>query len=325
MISLSGAIDHQMVSLALHILPIFLLIGLGAALKRGGVFADGFWANIERLTFYILFPALLINSIGGAELTNLVSMMPMAVSLVVACLGITCVCVFAKLFFRSAENFDGPSFCSVLQGVTRPNTYIGLALAYALYGDEGLTVIAVCVIAVIPLVNVISALSHQRWALADGQDGLPATQVIIGAAKNPVVAACLIGFLMNISAVGLPPVLGPMLEILGKGALPLGLMAVGAGLDFRVISTSPLFYLGTALTKLTILPAITYLVAMELTVDGLHLTLAVLFSALPVSATSYVMSRQLGGNAPMMSAIISFTTLLSLATLPIVAAMLHGS
>jgi len=314
-----------MINIALHISPIFLLIGLGYLLNLRALFTERFWADAERLTFYFLFPALLIYSIGGADLGELINLLPMAGALIA---GVLTVALFAVRLRQSLAlpplNLDGPGFCSVFQGITRPNTYLGLAAAYALFDDAGLTLMAVSVVAIIPLVNVLAVLVHQRWAQPSEVGGQPASiaDIAFDAIKNPVIAACLIGAALNLSGVGLPPVIGPTFGILGKAALPLGLMAVGAGLNFRALTAVPNLYVGVSMTKLVILPALTWAIAVILGVDGVALTVCVLFAALPVSATSYVMSRQMNGDAQMMAAIVSATTLASLLTLPVVIAIL---
>jgi len=314
-----------MITITLNIAPIFLLIGLGYLLNLRTVFQARFWADAERLTFYFLFPALLVYSIGGADLGGLIDLLPMAGALVAAALVVALTAVRLKHGLAQAPlNLDGPGFCSLFQGITRPNTYLGLAAAYALFDDAGLALMAVSVVAIIPLVNVLAVVVHQRWAPSPESAAQPASNVdlALNALKNPVVAACVIGAALNLSGIGLPPVVGPTLGILGKGALPLGLMAVGAGLNFRTLAGAPNLYVGIATTKLVILPALTWMIAVIMGVSGIGLTVCVLFAALPVSATSYVMSRQMNGNAEMMAAIVSSTTLASLFTLPVIVAAL---
>ena len=125
---------------------------------------------------------------------------------------------------------------SLLQGAIRPNTYVGLAAAYALFGNAGLTLAAAAIVAVIPLVNFISIIALLRWSGAMTRDErLKKTgwgAAIVASLKNPIIVACVLGALLNFTGFGLPPVIGPILDILGSAALPLGLMAVGAGLDF---------------------------------------------------------------------------------------------
>src|SRR5512134_676056 len=56
-----------MFSNALLMLPDFGTILLGAVLARRFAYQRGFWDGAERLVYYVLFPALLFNSILKAE------------------------------------------------------------------------------------------------------------------------------------------------------------------------------------------------------------------------------------------------------------------
>jgi hypothetical protein len=52
------------------LLPVFLLIVLGFALKRSLMRLETQWHGLERLTYYVLFPALLIQTLVKADLTK---------------------------------------------------------------------------------------------------------------------------------------------------------------------------------------------------------------------------------------------------------------
>jgi len=45
-------------------------------------------------------------------------------------------------------------------------------------------------------------------------------------------------------------------------------------------------------------------------------------AALPTATSSYILARQLGGDAPLMAAIVSGQTLLAVATIPLILAVL---
>jgi len=174
--------------------------------------------------------------------------------------------------------------------------------------------------AVIPLANFLSLVVLYRWT---GEHLSPETQpgwrdAIIPAFKNPIILACLIGAGFNFSGFGLPPVIGPLLTVIGNAALPMGLMAVGAGLDFETVRVARGFVAGTSIVKLILTPAVTYALCLGLGVSGTPLTVAVLFMALPVAGASYVMSRQLGGDGPLMAGIITASTIAAGITLPVV-------
>ena len=138
------------------------------------------------------------------------------------------------------------------------------------------------------------------------------------ALKNPIIIACLLGAVLNVTRLGLPPIIGPILEIIGHAALPLGLMAVGAGLDFTAVREARNAVIGTAALKLAVTPAVTYAACQVFGVTGPAAAVAVMFMALPVSAASYVMSRQLGGDGSLMAGIVTATTLGAAVTLPLV-------
>ena len=53
---------------ALLLFPDFALILLGAAIRRWMHLGDHFWNGVEKLVYFILFPALLINAIVKTRL-----------------------------------------------------------------------------------------------------------------------------------------------------------------------------------------------------------------------------------------------------------------
>ncbi|NQV99285.1 MAG: AEC family transporter [Rhodospirillales bacterium] len=139
--------------------PIFLLIALGLLLRIRGLFTVSFWQDLERLVFYFLFPALLLSSIASADLSGL-EMIPMAGALI----GATLIVSAAALAIKPKLPLSGDVFVSIFQGLMRPNTYLGLSIAAALYGEAGIALIAVCIVAIIPLVNFLAVIAHLRWA-----------------------------------------------------------------------------------------------------------------------------------------------------------------
>lgn len=307
-----------MISILSALAPIFGLIVIGYLLKARGFLGDGFWGQAEWLIFYILFPSLLVSRIGGAETAGS-ELLPMAGALITAMLIVSCGVVLARPLL-SNRGLSGPAFTSIFQGAIRPGTYVGFGAAYTLYGDEGLALTAAAIIAVIPLGNFLSLVALFRWTgrhpAPEPQPGL--RDAILPAFKNPIILACLIGAGFNISGFGLPPVIGPLLSIIGGAALPLGLMAVGAGLDFGAVRDARGFVAGTTITKLMLTPGVTYAACLVFGVGGTSLTVAVLFMALPVAGASYVMARQLGGDGPLMAGIITASTIAAGVTLPLV-------
>ncbi len=305
--------------------PVFGLIVIGYGLRARGGFGDDFWTQAEKFTFYILFPALLVTKIGGAEIAGLQAL-PMAAAMITATLLMAGFLIAAAARLRETGT-GGPQFVSLLQGAIRPNTYVGLAAAYALFGNAGLTLAAAAIIAVIPLVNFISIIALLRWTGAGTGDGpgKPGWGAALAASlKNPIIVACGLGALLNFTGLGLPPVIGPMLDIIGGAALPMGLMAVGAGLDFNAVNERRSVIIRATGLKLIVMPGLTYVACWAYGVSGVTQTVAVMFAALPVAAATYVMTRQMGGDGTLMAGIVTATTLAAGITLPLVVVLMTG-
>jgi len=135
--------------------------------------------------------------------------------------------------------------------------------------------------------------------------------------RNPLILACLLGMLLNYSGLGMPAPLRPVAELLGQMALPLGLLAVGAGLSLRALRAVGPALLAASAIKLLLFPLLALGIARLLALDPLSGSLLVLFATMPTASSAYILARQLGGDAPMMAAIITGQTLLSVLTIPL--------
>jgi predicted permease len=142
-------------------------------------------------------------------------------------------------------------------------------------------------------------------------------------AQNPLILACLAGF--TIKAIGLAPLFElarPTLEILARSSSSLGLLCVGAALDPSRLTDQRQVLGATCGLKLLVMPAATALFCRLFGVEGLTAAVAILFNSVPISASSYVLARQLGGDAQLMASLIATTTLAAVVTMPLVLALL---
>ena len=300
------------------ILPVFLVILLGHALRRARVVPDAFWVPAEKLTYYVTFPALLTANLARADM-GAVDWVPLTVTQTLAVVGMAALAVRLRPALGRALGISDASFTSVFQGSIRPNTYIGLAVAAALFGPAGVMLTAICIAAVIPLVNALAVICLARYG--DGQGGGLGT-VLRGIVTNPLILACLLGITMTASGLGLPPIVGPFLDILGRAALPVGLLAVGAGLSAGALRQGAGAVTVASAAKLVALPLLVWALCALAGLDAMPTTVAVLYAALPCSASSYVLARRMGGDAPLVAGIITAQTVLSAVTIPVLAVVL---
>jgi len=287
--------------------PIFTLILIGFGLRRAGFPGDGFWPAAERFTYFILFPALLIQRLALSRIGDY-AVLPVAAVIITLLLTMTALVYLLRPWFK----VDGPGFTSIYQGAIRFNTYVGLAVALAIFNPEAGAVAALVMAIMIPTINVLCVLVLNLHAGGKATVG----GVVRGLIGNPLILACLAGIGLNLSGIGLPWGSAAVLEILARAALPLGLLAVGAGLRIEGLTRPGLLATVSGL-KLLALPALAGILCGLVNPGRLETAVLVTFAALPGASTAYILARQLGGDAALMAAIITVETALALLTLPL--------
>ncbi len=292
--------------------PVALVIALGWGLRRARFPGDAFWAPAERLTYYVLFPALLVNNLAGAPLAAL-PVAPMALAVAGAILAGAAV----MMVLKPRLGVDGPGFTSLFQGAIRLNSYAGVAAAAALYGQAGVTLAAVVLATFIPLVNLLSVGVLGRYAGATPAGWREAGRSI---ARNPLILACLGGAALNALGIGGP--FGTVLDILGRAALAFGLLSVGAGLSFAGLRRARRGIAATCAVKLIGVPLVAALARALLGLEGVSAGVVILFAALPTASSSYILARLMGGDAPLMAQVVAVTTVGAAITMPVALAVL---
>lgn len=298
----------------LALAPVGLVIALGWILKRGNFPGDGFWGPAERITYYILMPSLIIGNLAGAPLAAF-HIAPIIVTLVAALL----VGAGVMLALRRALTPDGPAFTSLFQGAIRSNIYAAMAAAVALHGDAGLTLAAVAVAAYVPTVNVLSVAVLGRYA---GAEPAHWRRVAWTVARNPMIIACAVGALLNATGLGAPAVVDALLDILGRAALAIGLLCVGAGLSFKGLGPARRGIAAACTVKLALLPVLAALGCWLFGLDGASATVVILFAGAPTASSAFVLARQMGGDAALMAQVVAASTLAAAVTLPVALAVL---
>jgi malonate transporter len=296
------------------LIPIIALIILGFILKRTKFLPEETWPGIEKLTYFVLFPALLIRTLGEQSLIG----MPWT-SMLLVILGTLTTSAVLLILLRNKLTKNNATFTSIFQGGIRFNTYITFAVAQSLYGATGLAMSSVAAGFMIVLINIWCVSVFVIWGKSSIRGSLQFIKAIM---LNPLIIGCTIGWFLSLSGMGIPIIIGDILEIVGRAALPFGLLAVGAALKpesikghFSAIAFSSLIQFG--LKPLVTIALITY--------TGLTgITAAVLIIAFiaPTAPSSYILARQLGGDVESMASIITMQTLLAFLIMPLLGMLL---
>lgn len=298
-----------------YVAPIFMIILIGAFLKRlpqesfPKVPLSTMFPAFEWLCFYVAFPALLFSRTATLEINY---------ETLTALAGLVFVPIFLVLFFiliglAIFKTIPDPARSSVVQGSIRPSAYFGLGVAGLAFPEQEATLVIIALALALPVTNVISVIALSWWSGKCVSSSLIVKNIL----KNPTIIGTMVGVVYNILDVPLPLIFTNALNILGNIALGLGLLCVGAGLELHFKGKLPWTMIWTNSMKMILLPFSTYLICTYFGVDS-HLTLAVCFYAsLPAAPNTYIMARQMGGDASLMALIVTSQALLAMFTVPI--------
>lgn len=293
---------------ALLLLPDFLLIVVGWILCRFTSLNRPLWEAAERLVYYLLFPVLLFNSIVRSPLQP-----GQTLNLAIAGVGpVVCGIVLATAI-RYWPGVDARIHASGAQTAFRFNSFVGLALAERLGGPAGLAWMALLIALSVPLCNVAAV-----WPLARHGGHSYLREL----ARNPLILSTAAGLLANVLGLKFPEAVATTLHRIGLAALPLGLMAVGAGLQFTGLREAPRFAAAMLAIRHAVLPAVAIGLALGLALPEAQRTITVAFAALPTASSAYVLAARMGGNGPYVAGLVTLSTLVGMVGIPVWLAVL---
>lgn len=298
-------------NVVMALFPLIMLIAMGYIFKRTQFLTDEFWRGAEKLNYLILFPVLLFNNLAYIKL-ELATITQVLLALFIIILITALTLWVARAFFH----IPIARFGVYVQSQIRFNTYIGLSIMSLLFGAQGMQMFAMMIALAIPLVNVISVL-----AFSQGQ-GLKPVQILFSLVKNPLILGCLVGIIFNLLQLSLFSGLEQLFKILASMSLPLGLICVGAALQFADLKHDYSRLLLNTVGRLMVVPGLAYLICYALNLNQFETIVLVVFFALPTASASYILTRYFNGDSQLMAGIISLQTLCFAVTFPVLMLLL---
>jgi predicted permease len=290
------------VATALLILPNFVLIVIGLVLARRFDFGRDFWAGLEKLVYYVLFPALLFRSLALARIDFAATAFPIAAALAFTLAGFALSMAAGPVFRLDRKLLAAASQCGY-----RFNTYIGLAIAGSVYGTQGVALAAILLGVMIPLANVLAV----AVLAAHGSRGFLHELV-----THPLVVASVLGLAWNALGLALPGFADQTLALLAATALPAGLLAVGAAMRIESGQGAPGAHAWWLAVKLAAVPAIAWVLAHALGIGGLEGRVLLLCAALPTATNAYILAVRMTGDGRAVATQVTLGTVISMVTIP---------
>ncbi len=294
--------------------PDFSLILCGYLVCRYTPLNRTVWQQVETLVYFVFFPVLLFQSIVKSPLDIGSTSGLIGAGWTVGLTGI--VLAYSLPYWPwLGRHVPARDHAASAQVAFRMNSFIGLALAERLAGPQGLLLIAVLIGVCVPLFNVAAV-----WPMArQGQRGFAGALL-----RNPLIIGTSSGLLANLLGLSIPSWLEPTVSRIGAASLPLGLMAAGAGMQFRALGRAKSMAVVLLTIRHLLLPLAAFGLARLFGLDPVQTTVLLAFSALPTAPSAYVLAARMGYDGAYVAGLVTLSTLLGMVSLPFALGVLRG-
>ena len=279
-----------------------LLAAVGVYLSRKGFLSPQGTKDLGAILLRVIIPCVIVKSYITEFSRE--RLLELALSAELALIGFILAMVISYLVFgkrRRLENFAA-SFCNA--------GFIGIPLAQAIIGEEGVFYIA----ASVALLNLFQW-TYGVYIMADRKDAISAKTI----AKNPVVIAIVIGVVLFVSRIPVPGIVTSTLGYIAGMNTPIAMILMGtylAKLPLKKLLDKRAY--GCVLFRLVIIPAVILLVFWVLPVSNADIALAAfLAAATPVGANICVFAQQYDCDYEFSVVTVCLSTLLSVITVPL--------
>ena len=287
--------------------PDFSLILCGYLVCRFTALDRTVWQQVERLVYFFLFPVLLFHSIVKSPLELGPASSLIGAGLTMCFSGIALAYALPWLPWVG-RHMDRRDHAASAQIAFRFNSFIALALAERLAGPQGQVQIAVLIGVCVPLLNVAAVWPMVRHAR---------TGFLRELVSNPLILATVSGLTANLLGFQLPEWMVPTVSRIGAASIALGLMAAGAGLQLNSLARGRVLAVSVLTIRHLALPLIAFGLSRVFGLSAVQTTMLLVFSALPTSSSSYVLAARMGYNGPYVAGLVTLSTLLGMASLPL--------
>ncbi|MEL6415214.1 MAG: AEC family transporter [Pseudomonadota bacterium] len=290
------------------LLPIAAILALGKISASLNLLSRDGWIGLERITYFVLFPALIVSKLAVADFSGIDWRMPTALIGAQLLLSVATIVVAGVL--KTTRDRIGV----YVQSAARWNTFIALALAQDLFGAQGLALVAVSAAVMIPTANILSVSALMHFS----NEAVKPVQMLKKLAVNPLVLACVIGIGLNVTGLPVPGQAFEILDLLAQATIALGLLTTGAAIDLKGRGSSMTAATVWSVVRLAGLPLIAGVIAISFGLSGQVLYVILIATAVPTAVNGTILARQLGADATLAANLIAFQTIGSILSISVV-------
>ena len=212
------------------------------------------------------------------------------------------------------SNFKAGTFS---QSCYRFNTYIGMAIIFYAFGEDGIKHFGILIGFAIPFINILAVSTLIWYSGKTASSGNSLWIFIKEILTNPLVLACAAGLVYSRTMGSFPAFIDNTFRLVSAAALPLALISIGGALTMKGLRGNMGISIVGSFIKLLVLPLIGFFILKEFNVVGMPFKVAMIFFTLPTSASIYVLSSQLNSDTELASSAIVLSTIFSFLSLSV--------
>jgi hypothetical protein len=294
------------------VFPVFLVVAVGAVLRRYRFLDEGFIDAANALVYYLLLPALLFHEISATGFREAFSG-PLVIGGYVATIG-----TFLLAWTLSGAFGVGPAERgSFVQGSVRANlAYVGLPVVFNAVGQAGLRKAGIFLGFIVPLLNALAVVALMvPHGMGKGKGPETAARVLRQVATNPIIIACVAGIAWSLLKLPVPGMARRTLQMLTPATLPLSLLCLGGSFSFERARRGASLAALSAFLKLVVLTGAGLALYRWMGLSGDDLRIGAIMLGCPTAVVTYVMAAQLSGDTDLAGTIVLVSTAASAFTI----------
>ncbi len=290
-------------------MPVFLMMLLGVLFRRVGIMDEGFANRLSKFVFTIALPFVLFRDLAVIDFKSAWDFNYVLFCFMATLFSIMISTLVSFLFKDHSVRGE------FIQASYRSSaTILGIAFIQSMYSTTGMG--PLMVLGCAPLYNIFAVIVLSLFK--PGERGISKEKLkrsFLGIVKNPILIAIAIGLVWSFIGIPLKGIVYKTVSNVGATATPLGVIAMGASLDFKRISGNLKPAIVAAIFKLLLFVSIFAPIAYFFGFRNEALVAIIVMLGSATTVASFVMAKNMGYEGAVTSATIAMTTLLSAFTL----------
>ncbi len=299
------------------LLPLTLVVALGAGLLKIKLYDDTVRRSLDVLVYWVCLPAMIVHSLLDAPAGGLEETGRMVLAMTIATLGGAAIAGLAAVAFRMDRSEAGVFGQAAMRGNL---AYVGIpVIALAVDGHAGTVAKAAIVLAptmfLFNVLGVFMLVAAARVGRAGMSLGGTLRIILRSLVTNPLLIASGVGLVLMAAGVRIGSIPMATLDLVAQPSATLALLSLGGAMVVHPVHGKLGLAIGGAVLKCAVVPAIAYGCCMLMGIQGVDRTIVLVFAATPTAVASYVLATQLGGDEPLAAAGIVVSTIVSAGSL----------